>query len=385
MKTIRMRIAASSASPRMFKKMVASTDKGVTNGDIVRIVDRNDEFVGQGFYNNKSEIAVRLLTRSSRETVDDEWIRRRVYDAVRLRRDVLRLDRVTDAYRVFHAEADGLPGLIVDRYGDLLSVEVSVLGTFLRMVDIKDALKAALSYRAIAVRDEPRISKKEGFRIPPFSPGPEWRCSMREHGARFHVDLAGGHKTGFFLDQRDTRRIFAEYCGGRRVLDLCCHAGGFGIQAALVGKASQVRCVDLDEAAVALARANAKLNGIEAEVVHADAFDELRGVKEGAFDALVLDPPKLVRSRGERTRGLNRYLDLNVLALKALKPGAIFLTCSCSGLIDEPTFLEIVRRAVRATGKGLRILRIAGASPDHPVNPEVPESRYLKTILAEVV
>jgi 23S rRNA (cytosine1962-C5)-methyltransferase len=383
-KTVRLRIGAGSARPRIFRDMVAKAEVGIRAGDVVRIVDRDGTAVGQGFYNRQSQISVRLLTRSLSETLDDAWFARRVRSAIRLRTKTLGLGGRTDAYRVFHAEADGLPGLVVDRYGPLVSAEVSVLGTFLRMAAIKDALRKELRFDAIFVRDEPRISRKEGFKVPPARPGPEWRVVIREHEARYGVDASGGHKTGFFLDQRDTRRRFAELCRGRRVLDLFCHAGGFGILAAHRG-ARSVRCVDLDEEAVELATANAALNGVDVEVVRADAFDVLRACGKDEVDALVLDPPKLVRRRADRDVGMKRYLDLNTLALKALAPGALFLTCSCSGLVDEPTFLDTVRRSARYAGRGLRILRLGGAAPDHPVDPEVPESRYLKTILAEVV
>jgi 23S rRNA (cytosine1962-C5)-methyltransferase len=381
--TVRLRIAASAVRPRLFRKMVRSADRGTAHGDVVRIEDRDGTYVGQGFYNGRSELAVRVLTRVHGETVDEAWVRRKVERAVRLRREVLRLDESTDAYRVFHAEADGLPGLVVDRYGDALSAEVSVLGTYRLMPVLKDALREQLGYRALAVREEARLAKIEGFRIPPPPRDADWRRRIREYDARFEVDLAGGHKTGFFLDQRDNRRAFALLARGRRVLDLCCHAGGFAIHAALAG-ARSVRAADLDEDAVALARANARRNDVPVEVVHADAFDVLRETKLGAVDAVVLDPPKLVRTRDERSRGLKRYLDLNTLALRALAPGGLLLTCSCSGLVDEPTFLETLRRAGTAADRKLRILRIAGAAPDHPVDPAVPESRYLKAVLAEV-
>ncbi len=384
MKTVRLRIAAGSARGRIFKKMVKSADKGTSHGDVVSVLDRDGRPLGQGFYNGRSEISVRLLTRNPSEAIDENYIRRKVEAAIKLRRDTLHLGRRTDAYRIFHAEADGLPGLVVDRYGDVLSAEVSVLGTYRLMVEVKAALRGIVGYRALAVRADPRYAKLEGFRIPPLSPAPEWRRTIREYGAKFEVDLAGGHKTGFFLDQRDNRQAFAELAGGRNVLDLCCHAGGFSVHAAISG-AKRVRAVDLDEAAVALARLNAKKNEANIEVVHADAFDVLRETKKGTFDALVLDPPKLVHSRDDRGKGLNTYFDLNRLALRALAPGAVLMTCSCSGLIDEPTFLETVRRAAAEADRGLRILRLSGAAPDHPVNPQVPETRYLKVVLAEVV
>jgi 23S rRNA (cytosine1962-C5)-methyltransferase len=381
--TVRLKITGASARPRIFRQMVGEVDRRTANGEIVRLVDRDGAPVGQGFYNAQSEISVRLLTRSLAEPVDEAFFRKRIADAVRLRRDALNLDRVTDAYRVIHAEGDGIPGLVVDRYGDLLSAEVSVLGTFLQMRCIKDALREVLGFRAIAVRDEPHLAKREGFRVPPIVPSSEWRRVIRENRTQFEVDVSGGHKTGFFLDQRDNRQAFAERCRDRRVLDLCCHAGGFGIAAAQRG-ARSVRAVDLDEEAVRQARANAERNRIAMTVEHGDAFDVLRELRPGGVDALVLDPPKLVRSRSERGRGLKSYLDLNRLALRALEPGALLMTCSCSGLVDEATFLETLGKASRAAGRRMRILRIAGAAADHPVDPEVPETRYLKTVLAEV-
>ena len=384
MKTVRLRIAKDSVRPRVFKKMVRDADADTPNGSYVEVVDRDGAFVGRGLWNRRSTIPVRLLTRDPAARLDDDFLRRRVLDAVRLRRERLRLDEITDAYRLIHGEGDGVPGLVVDRFGGVLSAEVSLLAIYERMAAIKEWLREAVGFEALVVREESRYAKIEGFRIPPPRPSADWRTTVREHGARFRVDAAGAHKTGWFCDQRETRQALAALARGRRVADLCCHAGGFAIHALRAG-ARSATLVDLDEVAAASARANLEENGLAAEVIHADAFAFLRETPAGRFDAIVLDPPKFVRGIDERGGGLRRYADLNRLALERLDPGGLLLTCSCSGLVDEATFLDVVRRAAVDAGRRLRVLRLGGAPPDHPVDPEIPETRYLKTILAEAL
>ena len=182
--------------------------------------------------------------------------------------------------------------------------------------------------------------------------------TIQEHGVRFRIHFEGGHKTGFFCDQRDNRRDLARFCAGRTVLDLCCYTGGFGLNALVRGEAREVTCVDLDEKAIALARENANANQVRLDVVHADAFGYMRQMAPNGqtFGVVVLDPPKLIPGRDEIAAGKRKYFDLNVLAMRLVEPGGLLLTCSCSGLLPAPEFLVLLRAAARKAGRGVQLL-----------------------------
>ncbi len=230
------------------------------------------------------------------------------------------------------------------------------------------------------------MQKQESFdcAVPP-TPAP---TVIHEHGVRFHAAPGTRHKTGFFTDQRDNRRLLAGFCGGRRVLDLCCNSGGFGITAKTIGGADEVVGVDLDEEILAIAEQNARLNKARVRFVQADIFHWLRDVSgsaDGGFDVVVLDPAKMTRDREQVIPALKKYLDMNKLALGAVKPGGLLLTCSCTGLVSEAQFLDMLRRAAFYANRTLQVLAVTGAGPDHPWQAHVPESRYLKAALCRVL
>jgi 23S rRNA (cytosine1962-C5)-methyltransferase len=206
---------------------------------------------------------------------------------------------------------------------------------------------------------------------------------------RFQIDLTHGHKTGFFCDQRENRLGLTHFTPGARVLDLCAYTGGFGVYAATLGKAESVICVDLDEDAIALAQRNANLNKVPKDVletVHADVFVYLRQMQATSktFDVVVLDPPKLIHSQDEIDEGRMKYFDMNRLALLAVKPGGVLVTCSCSGLMSAEDFVTVLRGAARGARRRVQILRQTGPGPDHPVMTDCPESGYLKCVWAKV-
>jgi 23S rRNA (cytosine1962-C5)-methyltransferase len=364
--------------------MVASADAGTGNGEVVEVVDDHDRVLGRGFYNRKSEYAVRILERGEGPDLDDAWLRDRLGRCLALRRDVLGLERSGDAYRVVNSEGDGLSGLVVDRFADVLSVQILALGWYRRAVEVKDALHSLLRPRAVVVRGDLAIEKIEGFRVLGDA-GNAGRAEIREHGVRYVVDAARGHKTGFFLDQRDHRRRLMERAKGRRVLDLCCYTGGFSLAAAK-GGAARVRGVDLDEEAVALARENGKLNAAPASVSfeHADAFDVLRAEKPGEHDVIVCDPPKLAAGREDLPAALRKYEDLNALAFEKVASGGIVVSCSCSGLVSEEEYLAVLARAALRANREVRVLEAGGAAPDHPWALSHPQGRYLKVIWSGV-
>ena len=366
MKRVRLRTTRAGGQPIVFRKMVRSADAGTGNGEVVEVVDDHERVLGRGFYNRRSELAVRILERGPGGDLDAEWLRARLASCLELRRRILGPESPTDAFRLVNSEGDGLSGLVVDRYADVLSVQITALGWYKRAVEVKDALRPLLKPRAVVVRSDPAVEKIEGFRIL-GDPGLEARTEIREHGVRFLVDPARGHKTGFFLDQRDHRRRLMERAKGRRVLDLCCYSGGFSLAAAK-GGAERVLGIDLDEEAVAMARGNAALNGSPRSVSfeHADAFDALRAAKPGEFDVIVCDPPKLAASRADLPGALRKYEDMNALAFEKAARGGLVVSCSCSGLVSEGDFLGVLSRAALRAGREMLVLEIGGAAPDHP-------------------
>jgi 23S rRNA (cytosine1962-C5)-methyltransferase len=381
---VRLKIVRRSSHPWVFQKMVEKPPERIPPGSVVDVEDRDGNRVGRAFYNGHSRISLRMLTSDPAEEVDAAFFTRRLGQAVALRRDALKLDAVTDSYRLVHSEGDGLSGLVVDRYGSTIVLEFFSAGMFRFRDTIRTTLEAHYPGCRFYWFAEEHVQKQESFDCrSPEPPPPE---VITEHGVRFRVAPGGKHKTGFFLDQRDNRRFLAELCTGRRVLDLCCNSGGFAIYAKTLGSAEEATGVDLDESALALARQNAGLNQVRVRFVQADLFSWLRDIVATGqrFDVVVLDPAKQTRDREALDYALKRYLDMNRLALQAVAPGGLFLTCSCTGLVSEGDFLESVRRAAWQAGRVLQVLRISGAGADHPYLMHVPEGRYLKALFCRV-
>jgi len=386
---VRLKIERRSNHPWIFQKMIEKPEPRPKPGSVVDIYDRDGTFAGRGFYNGHSRIALRVLTADADEPVDEAFFARKIAQAVQLRRDTLKLDTVTDAYRVVHSEGDGLSGLVVDRFADTLVIEFFSAG----MVKQRDLIRRCLLEHFPAAQTyvfaEDHVQKQESFDLAhPSTPKP---TVIHEHGVQFHAAPGSKHKTGFFLDQRDNRKLLAEFCsGGARVLDLCCNSGGFGIYAKTSGGAGEVVGVDLDEDILEIAEQNARLNKVKLRFIQADIFAWLRdiGVNNRAndkrYDVVVLDPAKMTRDRDQVIPALKKYLDMNKLALAAVKPGGIFLSCSCTGLVSEEQFLDMLRRAAFYANRTLQVLKVTGAGADHPWLAHVPESRYLKAAFCRV-
>ncbi len=371
--------------PFVYKKMVIGPvgSPRPAEGDLVRVVDRDHLHLGYALWNSRSQIALRILSREEAPPAEAFW-EERLDNAVQLRHELLGLPNETDAYRVLHAEGDGLSGLIVDRFGDVLSAEVFSLGVYQRLGPILQRLADRLGtthYRAIV--DE-RIALAEDFPgAAVVSTELPARVTIRENDVRYRVQFEGSHKTGFFCDQRENRRRLAALCRPEsRVLDLCCYTGGFGLNARIQGGALDVTCVDLDEKALALARENANLNQARLTFVHADAFGYARQMRTNGrtYDVVVLDPPKLIPGRLDIATGKRKYFDLNTLAMQLVEPGGVLLTCSCSGLLSPEEFLILLRAAARRAGRTAQVLAVSGASPDHPVRLDALEGAYLKAV-----
>ncbi len=380
----RVAIRAAGHHPFVYRKMIIGPTGAArpSDGDLVRIVDREGLPVGYGLWNSRSQIGLRILSHRI-EPPDSAFWDERIARAVSLRRDLLKLDDVTDAYRVLHAEADGLSGLIVDRFADVLSVEIFSLGMYQRIGPILAKLSEKLGTTGYRVHVDERIALAEDFpgtelispKLPP-------KVTIRENGVRFKVQFEGSHKTGFFCDQRDNRLALTKFTGDQSVLDLCSYSGGFGIYALTKGGAKEVTCVDLDEKAIAMAKDNANLNQVRPTLVHSDAFGYMRqmGLNKRSFGVVVLDPPKLIPGRLDIAQGKGKYFDMNFLAMNLVDPGGILLTCSCSGLLSTEEFLVLLRAAARKAGRTAQVLAVTGAASDHPVGIDALEGAYLKAI-----
>lgn len=384
--------------PTIYRKRIHSISGDPRAGDWVAVYHAatesgEPELFAYGLFNPKSEVAVRLVRWSS-QLPDEPFWDGLVERAIALRTEALRLDAQTNAYRVIHAEADGFPGLVIDRYDDCLSAEVFSIAMAPRVEAILQRVAARLGTKHWLIQPSPHLESQEGFTLASRSslelPS---QVIVSEQQTQYRVHFGTGHKTGFFCDQRDNRRQLAEYCRGRSVLDVCCYTGGFAIMAAKAGGASDVTGVDLDEEPLKFAKQNAVLNQVRVKFTQADAFafmrDMLRAGKQ--FDVVVLDPPKLIRNRAELEDGTRKHLDLNRLAMQLVRPGGLMLTCSCAGLLPAADFTRLVRSASRTAflpselnpnpvPRQMQILSHSGAAPCHPVSANCPESEYLKAM-----
>ncbi len=354
-------------------------------GSIVNIVDMTGQWVGRGFYNGHSRISLRVLTSKQEEVIDADFFRRKLTQAVILRRDMHHLDDVTSAYRLVHSEGDGLSGLIVDRYGDILVMEFFSAGMFKWRETIKEVLSEMYPGSRFYWFAEEHVQKQESFDC--WASEVPQGVTITEHGLRFKVQPGAKHKTGFFVDQRDNRNYLTQFTAGKKVLDICCNSGGFAVYAKAKGKAEEVTGLDLDEEALETAKQNANLNQARVKFVQTDLYPWLRdSIARGqVFDVVVLDPAKQTRDREEIDDALKQYLDMNRLAMQAVAPGGVFLTCSCTGLVNEDMFIDCIRRSAWQAGRTLQVFHLSGAGPDHPYYAHVREGRYLKAVWSRLL
>ncbi|MDO5609669.1 MAG: class I SAM-dependent rRNA methyltransferase [Pseudomonadota bacterium] len=381
---VRLKNAWKSTHPWIFQRLVEKPLERPKPGSLVQAYGVDGGFIGTGFYNGHSRIALRILETDPSVAVDEAWFAHKIAEAIRLRRDILKLDAVSNAWRVFHSEGDGISGLVIDRYDDLLVVGFFSAGAWRHREIIFNVLRGQFpGCRFHSFADE-HVQKQESFDYRDTQ-GTE-AAVIEEYGIRFRADPAGAHKTGFFADQRENREWLSHQVAGKRVLDLCCNTGGFGVYAAVRG-AEEVLGIDIDPAVLEIAKANGKLNGVRPRFVQADIFPWLRdaAINGEQFDVVILDPAKMTRDREQVIPALKKYLDMNKLALGVVKPGGLFATFSCTGLVSEDQFLDMLRRAAFYAGRSVQVLKVAGAGPDHPWLAQVPESRYLKAVFCRVL
>jgi 23S rRNA (cytosine1962-C5)-methyltransferase len=360
------------------------------DGDVVDLQTHDGNFVARGLWNSRSRLRVRLYAFGTAVPLDDALWRSRLATAVALRKS-LGLDDPAGGCRLVNSEGDDLSGLIVDRYGDYLAVQVTALAMERRLETIGDTLESLVAPRGILLRGAERgLSKLEGLHLPDRvlrGTEPTGPVFVVEHGLRFGVDLAEGQKTGFYLDQRENRRAAAQYARGRRVLDMFSYSGGFALACAVAGRAASVLAVDTSAKATALIEANAALNGVANVTAEtADAFEKLDSLAAAGetFGMVVLDPPKFARSRASLDDALRAYHRINRVACDLLEPGGILVTCSCSGSVSREDFLQMLAGVAQRAGRTLQLLEVRGAAADHPVSASCLEGEYLKCVIARV-
>jgi 23S rRNA (cytosine1962-C5)-methyltransferase len=376
--------------PAIFPRLLGEVSPGAKPGDWVSVYDKNGEPVGAGLFNPRAKIPLRVVAHGS-GPLGEDYFEDAIRRAVALRRDVFKLDSETDAYRLVNSDGDGLSGLTIDRYGEVLFCEVYSLGIAQRLPGWLPLLHELAGTKFARVHVDHDLGSLEGIKPSAFNEtnaaAPQ-TVKIRENGVRYEVDFAAGHKTGFFCDQRENRRRIARFTPGARVLDLCCYTGGFSLSAKVLGGAGEVTSVDLDEVSIAQARRNANLNQVRLSFVHADAFAYARQMYQNkeSWDVVVLDPPKFIFTRDAHGNweGRQKYEDLNQLAIGLVRPGGIFVTCSCSGLLSLEDFEQHVIKAAHRLNRRLQFLDRTGPGPDHPVFSNCLESRYLKVLWARL-
>ena len=376
-----------SFSPTIYPAMIKRASPDAKPGALVTVYKKDGSVFGAGLYNPKARVPLRVLVHGE-QPASEEYFATAIERAVDWRVKTLKLDAQMDCYRVVNSDGDAFSGLTVDRYGDTLSVEVHSLGIYQRLPQILAALHARLGTKREVVNVDDHIARFEGISVKRAAEAPPRSVKIREHGVRYEVDFTKGHKTGFFCDQRENRLLFSKLVKGKRVLDVCCYTGGFAVTAATLGEPAEVTAVDLDEDAIAQARRNGNLNQQNRiKWIHADGFGWMRQAHQNGnrWDAVVLDPPKLVQGDEEEQRlGWQKYEDMNRLGASLVEPGGIFVTCSCSGQVTMDAFENLVVRSVHRLNRRLQFIDRTGPGPDHPVMSNAPEGRYLKVLWARL-
>ncbi len=374
----------------VFSGAIEEVDGSGPAGEPADVFNVEGEWLGRGLWHPEADMAVRMFTQDPEETLNEAFFRGRIRRAVEMRHRLFGKPadwRDTNAYRLVFSEADGLSGLIADQYADMVALQVGGKAWERWLPAVIDELKVATGARCVSVRAEGDAVKREGLSENlGGDPAPEM-VSIRENGFIFEAGLAGGQKTGFYLDQRENRRKVAAYAKDREMLSAYCYTGAFEVCAAHVG-ATKIMGWDSSESALAQARRHHELNpsGVPTEYECADVPQRLRFARDRreSWDLIVLDPPRMVTRREGLEKGLRAYKDVNLLAIKLLRPGGILATFSCSGLVGMEDFRKMVGWAAHDSGRRVRILETLGQPADHPIPVEAPECEYLKGLVCVV-
>lgn len=394
--TEKCRKRTSDGHPWIYDNEITAADE-IANGALADVISEKGRYIGTGFFNSHSKIRVRIISRNANDTFDGSFFKRRLEYAYSYRKTVM-TEEDMNACRLIFGEADGFPGLTVDKFNDLLSVQILSLGIEQRRDIILNALLDILrndgvKIRGVYLRNDVNIRTLEGmseekgwyFREGETSPVTE----IAENGIRYRVDVENGQKTGFFLDQKYNRRAAASIAKGKNVIDCCTHTGSFALNCAKAG-AAHVTAVDVSAAAVEMARSNAVLNGLEGNMdfVRSDVFDFLKARIEAhdrSADYIILDPPAFTKSRKTVGNARNGYLELNTLAMRLLPRGGYLATASCSHFMKDELFADMLKAAAKAAGVDLRLIELRRQAPDHPILMTVDETEYLKFFLLQII
>lgn len=375
----------------IYDNEIDTIEEGAVNGELVRVHDFDDYPLGVGFLNTNSKLTVRMMSKREDAIIDRAFLEKRVQDAWDYRKKTVD----TSSCRVIFGEADFLPGLVIDKFSDVLVVQSLALGIDKMKHTIIDLLKEVLAKDGIAIRgvyerSDAKVRKQEGMECIKGFIGEEFDTKVQivENGVKYYVDVAEGQKTGFFLDQKYNRKAIHPLCKDAKVLDCFTHTGSFALNAAIAG-AKSVLGVDASELGCEQARENARLNGLEnvATFQCADVFDLLPKLEEQGekFDVVILDPPAFTKSRSSIKNATKGYREINMRGLKLVKDGGYLATCSCSHFMDPELFTETIKQAARSAHKRLRQVEYRTQSADHPILWAADESLYLKFYIFQVV
>ena len=372
----------------VFDNEIDTVDGTYENGDIVEVVSFKDDYLGYGYINDNSKIRIRILSRNKNDFIDREFFKQRFLDAWNYRKSVVD----TDCCRIVFSDSDRLPGLVVDKFNDVLVFEIDTLGMDIRKNLLVDTLMEVLrednvTINGIYERSDARVRTLEGLeRIKGFISDPfDTVIEVNENGVRLKIDIENGQKTGYFLDQKYNHLAIRRLCKDKKVLDCCTHTGGFALSAATVAK--EVIGIDASETAINMAIENSKLNGFNnTQFIVADVFDYLIEMEERneRFDVIILDPPAFTKSKSSVKNASKGYREINYRAMKLLNHGGFLVTCSCSEYMPRDQFMKIILASCNDAHKRLRLVENRAQSPDHPVIMGNNVSDYLKCIIYQV-
>lgn len=357
--------------------------RNIAAGSLCRVFDSRNKPLGIGYINPKTLMAVRMLSSKANAEINAEWFAGRIKSALALRERIY----PTPHYRLIYGESDGLPGLVVDRYGDVLVAQMSTAGMDALKPVVIEALQSVLKPRGILLRNDIAMRETEGLKeeVEEIGDVPD-TVEISESGVRFEIPLKAGQKTGWFYDQHDNRDRLSRYVRDARVLDVFSYIGGWAMRAHGFG-AKTISCIDSSATALQAAQRNAQLNGAHLETIKGSALDMLKQLRDQSrqFDVIIVDPPALIKRKKDTEAGLEHYASLNRVAMQLLVPGGILISCSCSHHLELEQLQRVLLREARAANRRLQILEQGGQGPDHPVHPAIPETRYLKGYFCRVV